>query len=27
LLFCIGAVRFDYEVRFPYTGLGWSAFF
>ena len=27
LLFCIGTVRFDYEVRFPYTGFGWSAFF
>ena len=27
LLFCIGAVRFDYEMRFSYTGLGWSAFF
>ena len=27
LLYCIGAVRFYYEVRFPYTGFGWSAFF
>jgi hypothetical protein len=27
LLFCIGAVRCDYEVRFPYTGFGRSAFF
>ena len=27
LLFCIGAVRLNYEVRFSYTGLGWSAFF
>ena len=27
LLFCIGAVRFIYEVRPTYHGLGWSAFF
>jgi len=27
LLFCIGAVRFIYEVRPSYYGLGWSAFF
>ena len=27
LLFNIGVVRCFYEVRFPYIGLGWSAFF
>jgi len=27
LLFCIGAVRFIYEVRLSYNGIGWSAFF
>jgi len=27
LLFCIGAVRFFYEVRLSYIGLGWGAFF
>jgi len=27
LLFCIGAVRFVYEVRLSYSGIGWSAFF
>ena len=27
MFFCIGAVRFIYEVRPPYHGLGWSAFF
>ena len=27
MFFCIGAVRFIYEVRLPYHGLGWSAFF
>ena len=27
LLFCIGAVHFNYEIRFSCNGLGWSAFF